>query len=162
MFVKDQFKSLQNSPQYKAWQKKPDSSQAYLAHIFYLTNNPLEIGFYHPDTNTVTSFEMETFEEKSHQEVFSKDPSIPKLDLDSVTVDLQEARALARDVQKKEYPHDAIEKEIAILQCLGNQALYNITFITKTFKTLNIRIDAQNKKILHTHLRSVMDFKASL
>lgn len=159
MYIKDQLKKLESSAQYSVWKKKKDSSRAYLSHIFSLTNNPLEIGFYHPDTHTVTSFDLETLQEKPHQEVFSKDPTIPELKIASVTVDLPEALGVAREHQQKEFPHDAIEKEVIILQCLDKDLLYNITFITKTFKTLNIRVDARTKKIIHAQLRSVMDFK---
>lgn len=160
MFIKDQLKTLESSPQFKAWKKKKDSSQAYLSHIFSLMNNPLEIGFYHPDSHTVTSFDLGTFEEKPHQEVFTKDPMIPELKMDKVSVDLEDALEIARAHQKKEYPHDSIAKEIAILQCLDKEPLYNITFVTTTLKTMNIRVDAHTKKILHVHVQSVMDFKA--
>ena len=46
-----------------------------------------------------------------------------------------------------------------ILQNLGEFGnIWNITYVTHSFKTLNIKINAENGKILHHSLDSLMDF----
>ena len=50
-------------------------------------------------------------------------------------------------------------KTIVILQNLsefGN--IWNITYVTHSFKTLNMKINAENGKILHHDIVSLMDF----
>ena len=47
-------------------------------------------------------------------------------------------------------------KTIVILQTLEKQ-LYNITFVTQTFGTLNIHVDSNNGEILEDQFTSLMD-----
>ena len=54
---------------------------------------------------------------------------------------------IADDLQKKEYSVHAPAKKIVIIQSLDIGQVWNITFLTKTFKTLNVKIDSQDGSI---------------
>ncbi|MCK4521009.1 MAG: hypothetical protein KAU20_00415, partial [Nanoarchaeota archaeon] len=67
---------------------------------------------------------------------------------------------IADKLQKTEYKGNDPLKIIVILQNIESKTLYNITYITQTFNTLNMRVDAGNKKILKKELTPLMQFRA--
>ncbi|HLD42296.1 MAG TPA: hypothetical protein VJB06_04615, partial [archaeon] len=53
--------------------------------------------------------------------------------------------------RKKNYPSENSIKTIIVLQNLSIGQVWNLTYLTSAFSTLNIKIDASNGKILkHT------------
>ena len=60
-----------------------------------------------------------------------------------------------------EYKQETPFKIITILQKLDIGQVYNITYVTQSFKVLNFKIDSSNGKVLKKSLKSIMEFKAS-
>ena len=48
-------------------------------------------------------------------------------------------------------------KLFAILQNINGEQVYNITFVTQTFFTLNVRVDTSTGEIRQEKLTSLMD-----
>jgi hypothetical protein len=64
---------------------------------------------------------------------------------------------IADELQKKEYKSSQPFKKIFILQNLDQWGqVWNVTFITTDFKTLNIKINAENGKVLSHKLISII------
>ncbi|MFH1324951.1 MAG: PepSY domain-containing protein, partial [Nanoarchaeota archaeon] len=86
---------------------------------------------------------------------------IEPLDEDKIKIDITKALEIAEKTQVKDYKQETPSKIITILQKLNMGQVYNITYVTQSFKILNFKIDAVNGKVLKTKLENIMDFKAS-
>jgi hypothetical protein len=165
MEVKDIVKKLECSKEFKEWKK--DNSSSYLVHVFKMFDKPNEnvwqIGYYDKEKDTITTFTIEegivTINPES--EIFKKEETkVSKLDLSKVRKDLEEVLAIANRFQNEKYSQDKPMKIIVILQNLSIGQVYNVTFVTQTFNTLNMKIDVADGKILKQQLISLMDFRA--
>ena len=47
-----------------------------------------------------------------------------------------------------------------ILQTINKKETYNITFVTRAFKTLNIKIDADTGETISDQITSIFDFNS--
>ncbi|MBU1004734.1 MAG: hypothetical protein KJ561_02815, partial [Nanoarchaeota archaeon] len=140
---------------------------SFLAHIFKLLDeanqNDWQIGFYNKD-DTITSFIITPNEIKkaAAENIFKRpEAKIEPLDEDKIKIDITKALEIAEKTQVKDYKQETPSKIITILQKLNMGQVYNITYVTQSFKILNFKIDAVNGKVLKTKLENIMDFKAS-
>lgn len=153
----NQVRRLWQSPQFFSW--KEENTAAYLAHVFYMTDHEPEVGYYHAQHDTITSFVMgSTISMNPAQEVFKKDTELKALDVDAVKLSLLQVVEKARAFQEKEYAKEQIMKEIIILQHLAEGQVYNVTFITQSMKTLHMKFCAATGNVLHHQLTSLMDY----
>ena len=164
MKIKELIEKLESSKEFKEWKKENYASS--LVHVFKMfdeaNKDDWQIGFYNPD-DTITTFIIgkEGIQILPEAEIFKKpDAKIMKLSVEDIKVELDEAIGDARKFQEKEYPNEKPTKEIVILQKLDRGLVYNITFVTQAFNTLNIKIDAKTGKVVHHKLMSLMDLKA--
>ena len=165
MEIKDILARLRDSKEFKEWEKKNKGS--FLAHIFKLLDeanqDDWQIGFYNKD-DTITSFIMTPTEIKvaATENIFKKpEAKIEPLDENKIKIDITKALEIAEKTQAKDYKQETPSKIITILQKLDMGQVYNITYVTQSFKILNFKIDAGNGKVLKTKLESIMDFKTS-
>ena len=165
MEITDIIKRLEESKEYKGWQKNNKSS--FLAHIFKLLDeankDDWQVGFYNKD-DTMTTFILTPAEINiaESENIFKKpDAKVQKLDEEKIKIDITKALETAKKVQTKEYKQETPSKIIAILQRLDIGQVYNITYFTQTFKILNFKIDSCNGRILKKSLTNAMDFRAS-
>jgi hypothetical protein len=164
MKIQKLVEKLEGSKEFKEWKKENYSSS--LVHIFKMfdaaNKDEFQIGFYNPD-DTITTFILgkEGVQILPKAEIFKKPTDkIIKLDIDIVKMELDEAIENARKFQEKKYPNEKPMKEIVILQKLNLGLIYNITFVTQAFNTLNVKIDAKTGKVVNHKLMSLMDMKA--
>lgn len=157
---------LKNSKEYKNWQK--DNADCYLSYAFYVVDKDdtnWKIGFYHKNEDKITSFDIgeEKIKIEPQEEIFKKEEkSVEELNLDDVKLDLAEAVALANNLQKEEYSTENPIKIIAILQNLGNMQVWNLTFLTQNFNTLNFKIKSDTGRVLEKKLVSLMQMGTQL
>ena len=163
MKLKSLMKKLNESDDFKDWQKKNKNS--YLSHIFNMNDkinkDIWQIGDYNVDTDKMTNFVIDKEEIKValNLEIFKKDNKINELVLKKVKIDIDKADKTARDFQKDNYPSEIAMMRILVLQNLEKvEQVYNITFVTHSLKILNIKIDANNGKAILHNLSSVTDF----
>ncbi|MBT7903250.1 hypothetical protein HN587_05285 [Candidatus Woesearchaeota archaeon] len=166
MKIKDLIDKLANNSEFIAW--KESHKDTLLAHIFFICDNPTlinyDIGYYTADNNRMTTFLVSGDDIKinSDQEIF-KDPTHPilELDLSKINLEFEEAIGLASALQQEKYSADLPMKKFVILQHIKQGLVWNVTFMTQSLKTLNIKIDAESKEIVEHKATSMMDFTAN-
>ena len=160
MKVMDVVKKLEKSSKFKELNKK-----SYLAHLFKmmddLNKDIWQIGYYNED-GTITTFIIEKKDIKivPEQEVFQKTKrKVKKLDIDKVKIDLDKALDIVKDLQQKKFSGNTPLKIMVVLQNIANHIVYNITYITNSFNTLNMKIDAINGKVISYELTPMLQFQ---
>tara|TARA_Y100000310_G_scaffold342247_1_gene444655 strand:+ start:63058 stop:63552 length:495 start_codon:yes stop_codon:yes gene_type:complete len=160
MELKQALKKLEESMQFKDWKKKnPETFFSYA--LKTPDDDSWNLGFYHKTTDKMTTFTIhQEIEMNEEEEIFKKpDMEVNPIDVKNVKLPLKEILKKAEDFQKEKYPKELANKTIIILQNLkeyGN--VWNITLVTHTFKTLNIKISPENGEIKYHSLDSLMDF----
>ncbi|MFH1590746.1 MAG: hypothetical protein ABIC95_02350 [archaeon] len=164
MAIKDELERLAKSKAYKDFAKKhPD---AKLAHAFIMmekgNRSEWQIGYYLKGNDQVITFFM-------HEEIKTSPPSkifkeprkkVLPLDIEKVSMTFSQAFDAALEFQKEKYPTEKPAKILCILQHLEEGTVYNITFVTPAFNTLNIRVDAKAAEVTSHRLTSLLDFRA--
>ena len=146
---------------------KKNNKNAYFSYAFKIIGDKdfdgWQFGFYTKDNDKVTTFTVneEKIEINKEEEVFKKPSmSVNEINLDKIKLSLEEISEKVETFRKKTYPKELQEKIIVILQNLDDFGdIWNMTYITKAFNTLNIKISAENGKILQHKLSSIFDFK---
>lgn len=161
MDFKQELKRLQNSKEFKQWEKQ--NKQAYLVHLFKMikqdNQTPWQIGYYDKKTDKVISFFMEEQVKISPPaDIFKKHGIVNQLDIAKIKISIDQALKTAQQEQKKY--KEAIAQTIVILQNLDIGTVWNITYLTKSFNAINFKINAITGKILHQAKTSFLEYKA--
>ncbi len=136
---------------YQQWKK--EHPQSFLSHYFcqldssLLSNNGWEIGFYDPAEDKITTF-TDDFALKPADEIFKKEnDKVEELDLEKVKIDFKQASKIYQDNFPKYFSQEQVGDGFLVLQCLQEKVLWNFTFITKSVKFVNLKINASNGEI---------------
>jgi len=92
---------------------------------------------------------------------YSKKPDmkIRPIKIDHIKMSSEEIIKKADEFQKKKYSGELVNKKIIILQNLEKYGdVWNITLITRSFNTLNIKLNADDGGIVYHNLESMMNF----
>lgn len=163
MEFKKALNKLEKSSEFKKW--KEENKDDYFSYAFSELRDEegeWQIGYYNKKDDRITTFIVnKKIEIVPQQEIFKKPGTkVNKIDLNKVKLSFAEIIDKATQLQKEEYPKEVADKTITILQNLEEfRNIWNITFITKAFNTLNIKINAENGKILEHKLSSIFDFR---
>jgi hypothetical protein len=162
MDLKVSIEKLEQSPEYKRIKSKGIFFSYALIMIENNQQSPIQLGYYKRSTDRIITFIVEenSVTVQNEEEIFKK-PDVKVIPINTKKIKLphKEILKIAKTFQKQKYPQEMISKTIAILQNLSDYGnIWNITFIMHSFKTLNIKISAENGKILHHNLQSIMDF----
>ena len=165
MDLKPALKKLEESTVFKMWHKK--NKNTYLSYAFKIPqemgSNDWQLGFYDNKKDKITTFVIagDSIKIRPEEEIFKKEGmKVNEIQLDKVKLTFDNAIGKADEFQQKNFPKDKSIKTIAILQNsqeLGN--IWNITYITEAFNTLNMKIDASNSKVLEHNLSSILSFR---
>jgi len=152
---------LTNHTIFKDWNK--GHKESFLAHGFMMLDEEnkdiWQIGFYNPESSKMTTFIVgKTIEHTAEQEVLESGAPIEKLPVEEVKVLPEKALALAKDLLKKEFAKEIPIKEFFIIQHIDKQTMFNITYFTQSFKTVNIKIDARSGEVVSKNIQALMDF----
>lgn len=161
--AKSVLKQLEASKAFKEWKK--DNPKTYLCHIFFLVGKEKEqcqIGYYDEKKDLITSFEADSSSVKllSAEKPFKPEGAkVKEAEMSNVHMDFKEAIAIVEDLQKTKYPAEMPVEIIAILQNIeGFGTVYNITHVTRSLKTLNVKVNAENGDIMDEQLVSIVQF----
>ncbi|MDO8740638.1 MAG: hypothetical protein Q7J54_03655 [Candidatus Woesearchaeota archaeon] len=165
MKLKDAITKITECDELKEWKLK--NKESYLSTIFVMMDekqkSEWQFGYYNPKNDKMTSFFVfeDSIKQAEESEVF-KEPgaAVKELDLSKVTVWVDKALETANNLQEKKYPKETPEKVIVILQNIEEGTLWNITYVTRAFNTLNIKVDAATGKIISDKLTNLMQFRA--
>ncbi len=163
--INDVFDELRKNKLFLDWKNK--NKGAYLVSVFFMSDNPneLQFDFYDKEKDLITSFSIKDnkVEVVEGSEVLKEKGKIiepiSEASLSNV-LDINKAFERARSVQAEHYKKDVPFKTIMALQNLDDYGLvWNITFITHTFKVLNIKLSADSGVVLKHELNSIFDFR---
>lgn len=165
MDIKPVLKKLEESKDFREWHKK--NKNTYLSYVFKIPQemgiNDWQIGFYDKKRDKITTFVIDgnNISIRAGEEIFKKeDMKVNEIQINKVKLTFDTAIEKASQFQQKNFPKDKSIKIIAILQNIhqfGN--IWNITYITESFNTLNMKIDAENGNVLEHNLSSVFSFR---
>ena len=165
MELKSILNRLKKSKDFRMWEK--NNVNAFFSYAFKILKEEnfagWRIGFYNKDNSKITTFSVNKDEIQINQEddVFKKpDMSVNKINMEKLKLPFEKILHKAEAFKGKNYPKELEEKIIVILQNLDNLGdIWNITYITKAFNTLNIKVNAENGKILQHKLSSIFAFR---
>ncbi len=156
MKIKEYISEIEKQEKFKEWKKR--HKESYLAHVFF-DGSSFEAGYYNKDDSiTTVKINDSNIEIDEEKEIFKKDKkAVKRLDISGVNADYDEAERAAKKLQQENYSGHEPIKVICVLQNIDAGQVYNFTFITQTFQTLNIKVDSKTKKIIEHRLYSLMD-----
>lgn len=156
------YDKLIKSSEFREWKKK--NPRAYLVHFLKIeeeNKGEWQIGYFDKDKDRITTFLAgEQIGIVPEQEAFKEAKAIKKLLINKVKISSESALGIAQGLQKKSYPGELPIKKIFVLQNISRGQVWNITYITKGFSTINIKIDAETGKILKHEAASLVSFGA--
>ena len=165
MDFKAALKKLENSSKFKSWKKQ--NKDSYFSYSFKIHQEMKEdewqLGFYNKKNDKIATFVVNgsNVEIKPEEDVFKKEGmKVNEVRPSNIKIAFDNALGKASEFQEKSFPKDKSAKTIAILQNLpelGN--IWNITYVTETFNTLNMKIDAATGKVLEHSLSSIFSFR---
>jgi len=156
--VIEAYERLKNSTEFQNWDTKDTS---YLTHAFTMyeanSQNEWQFGFYNKDSDKITTFVMEDEVKKMPEaEVLKRDDLLNELNIQDIEIDLQSALNKASTIQKENYKGQDPMKIVVLLQNLKEGFVWNLTYLTVTFKTLNIKISATNGDVIEHTLHDLI------
>lgn len=168
MDIKKEIEELQKGEVFRKWKgKNKDNYLSYALFIFDEDKDKLEVGYYNKKTDKVTTFcilncgsENRNVKLENEENVFKKpDMKVEELDMGSEIMDVNNILSICSSLQKEKYPAETPVKIILILQKLDPYGqIYNVTYVTKCFKTLNMKIDSETGDIVEDQLVSLVQF----
>ena len=158
MTFNENISRLKESKIFLEWQK--EHVDAYLTHCFFMKDKMVEpewqIGYYNPGTDLISTFVIgEKIIMNPDSEALKKEGMVDKLDISKVKKDYVDAFELANKVQVEEFKTHTPMKKIFILQNIEGKQIWNVTYVTNTFNTLNIKIDSETGEINSKKLLSI-------
>ncbi|NTV23229.1 MAG: hypothetical protein HGA85_02535 [Nanoarchaeota archaeon] len=136
---------LLESEEYKTWKK--ENKHTYLVHGFVMIDPQVkeewQLGFYSSKEDKVITFTLgDKITVNPAAEVLKEEGALIPLEADKVKFPLTEALAKCEALQKEKYKSHTPFKKIVLLQKLDLGQVWNITFVTNTFKVLNMKLDS--------------------
>lgn len=164
MDLKPALKKLEQSKDFKKWRN--EHKFTYFSYAFKIPQempNEWQFGFYDRKKDRITTFVIsnEGIRIRPEEEIFKKEETeVSEIQVDKIKLTFENAIAKASEFQQKNFPKDKSIKTIAILQNIGKFGnVWNITYITEAFNTLNMKINASNGKIMEHNISSVFSFR---
>ncbi len=163
MELKEVLAGVKKSSEFKTWRKTHEN--AYLAHAFVMLDeankDSWQIGYYDADKSLMSTFVASSgkIEVIPDQEVFKSEHKIAILEPEKVKLTVKEALELAEKHRKEHYPKEIVAKSFFIIQVVeAHGQVFNITFFTAAFRTINIKISTENGKVLHHSCETLAAF----
>lgn len=148
---------VKDSQEFANWQKEHPNK--ILAHAFMMLDDAnkdiWQIGYFTDDKMTTFVLEKTGIKVIENEEILTTEEPIKELLLNSIMVKWGEAVAIAEKFRQQNYSKEVPFKLFFILQ-QKEETLYNITFLTQSFSTLNVKVSAKNGKILEHTLQQLI------
>ena len=164
MDVIEKIEELEGKKEFKNWRKT--NKHSFLSYVMRVVENPpndeWQVGFFDREKDKITTFGMtpKAISINSDEDVFKKEEEvIEEIERSKVKVSLMDAVDASRTMQEKKFPAQKPIKIISILQHLPELGtVWNVTYVTTNFSTLNFKISSENKKILDTKETKLFEF----
>jgi flagellar motor protein MotB len=162
MDIKTLLEKLRKNSVFKKWHS--DNKDSVLVHLFVLLEPGVmpnyDIGFYDFKKELMTSFTVDEnvsrIELNEAKEIFKEEgQKIVALDEKRIKTNIDEAVSSSLKLQREKYSQHEPMKQIVILQNIKEGQVWNITFVTKSFKTLNIKLDSETGKVVEDKIHEL-------
>ncbi|MFH0875419.1 MAG: hypothetical protein V1859_05760 [archaeon] len=152
---------LDSSAVFEEWKK--ENRDAFLANGFCIFDNledaEWQVGYYVPSADVLATFNVsKNITKNPDSPMFrdeEKEKDVKKIDTTQIRITFMEAVVKTEHMQNQKYPAHTPQKRFAVLQYIQGILLWNITYVTTTFNTLNIKIDAVTGNIISDELISI-------
>ena len=161
MELDEAFKKLQQSREFRSWNK--ENKDVFASFALKMLENGKEddwhFGFYHESTEKIATFILgnDKIEFIQEEEIFKKpDDKIIPIDFKKSKISLKKILEHTSKALKDKYPSELVNKTIAILQNVDeNGTIWNITYLTNSYKTINFIVNPENIKIIRESMESL-------
>lgn len=153
---------LTRSAVFKDWHAK--NKEYFLAHAFVMLDEAnkgvWQVGFYSKEKERMVTFIIagDSVKHTEEQEVLRTEGEIAKLNPEEVKHPIEEALKTAKECLKENYRGEMPVKEFFIIQSAEEHTMFNITYFTQSFKTINVKIDSNTGKIIKHSMQSLAEF----
>jgi len=144
-----------------------NSPKSFLAHIFMMsdgdTMRDLQVGYYNPENKKMTSFSIdgEKIIRMPEQDIFQKPGNtVKELDMSVVKAEQVAVKEGVEKVVKDKYNAEG-SKKIFILQNIDAGQVWNVTYLTTKFSTINFKVDSSSMEILSDEEVQLIDMNRS-
>ena len=162
MDIHETLAALTRHAVFKEWQ--PKNKDYFLAHAFLMLDeankNTWQIGFYNAGKERMVTFIVSgnSVERTDEQEVLKKEGEIQPLKLEEVKLSVEEALKISKECFEEKYSAEKTLKQFFIIQNLEGHHMFNITYFTQSFQTINIKLDAKTGKVLKQSIQKLAQF----
>lgn len=145
MELKQAIDKVEESDEFVSWKKEHPTW--YLAHGFMiLEDKEWQVGY--TDGERVITFFIDSVKIMPEQEACKKpDVKIPLLDKDKLGLELGDAMKVFEEVKGEKYSAEQVTKTIILVQNVNEKEAYNITGLTQSLKTLNVKISMSGEVV---------------
>ena len=143
---RESLKKLENSEEYKFYKKK--NTESYLINVIFLEFP--ELNYFSPKTKIITVFRIK--DKIIAQELDKEEREFPKLEIDKIKVDFNEAIKIFE--KEKSYSQDS--KIITILQ-QNSEPTWNLSQLTPEIKILHVLISAVSGELLESTYKQIIE-----
>jgi hypothetical protein len=172
--------SVEKGSFFLEWKEK--NKAAFLSSMFIMAPDPSILSeeewhakewllsYYDPKSDSFTTFCSSGEQRVAKEQAFTKDGKLERLELESVKLEVWACIKAAEKLRKDKHKEE-IGSLILILQPLNDSAIFgtsgsasksrpvwNLTYITKSYNILNIKIDATSGIVLSDTVSGVMEF----
>ena len=153
----DEIQRLESSDVFNEWKK--ENPNTYLTHAFIMLDPNIkkewQIGYYNEETDKITTFNVnDKITKNPEAEAFKKEGAINELDIEKIKISFDKVLETADIIQKQKYSRCNPTNKIIILQNLNKQ-VWNITYVSNTMETLNIKVDAETGEVISDNITSL-------
>jgi len=155
-------KLVQETDAFKEWKKQHD--HYFLAHAFVLLDEPnkniWQFGFYNKETEKMATiiYDEGNISIVPDQEVLKAGGVIKPLVPEEIKITVEEALDKAKQVRDEHYVGKPIMKSFFIIQHIDDHSVFNITYISQGFETINIKISTIDGKVVKHSVSKLAEF----
>jgi hypothetical protein len=142
---------------FKNWKESHNNS--FLASVFGMTGNEdMTLNYYDKDRDKMYSFSCKSPCEPVEQDFVKSGEEIFPVRVEAIKLPMDEALKRSYGIAEKNYSEQRLVRTIFALQVLGGKLVWNITFLTADYKTINIRIDCISGDVIEHNIAKLSEF----
>lgn len=166
--LKASIKKFEESNEFKKFKEK--HKNYFLTSAFLnleseddLEFTPWELNYFSKADNKAHSFLVsENIMIREPDKMFSVGQEVKELNINKVKINLDQALTKIKEILNEKYKNETPSRIIIILQKLNENIVWNFTYITKTLKVINIKLDAISREIIHESAENILNFRQNL
>jgi hypothetical protein len=165
--IKELYDKVINSSEYADKKDKID----YLAHFFTMLDKDFnrignwQAGFYNKKDDLIVVFELMpdgSIGVSESKPLKKEEHVVGELKMDEIELGFDDALEKLNQFQKEKYPGNLTMKVVVLLQIFDSAPIWNLTVVTSTYNTLNVKLHAKTGEIIDHSLDSLLSWGEQL